>query len=246
VLLALTALASAQLGGIGTTPASKYPQRLDQLAENRLSDPETQVILRLTNRQHSQIQSRRFMDLMKSLVVTARNSAKAQASEDGGTAVNPMSVNFDIAAGPKMTDLTDAQRRLARKLAMQRQVLDSVLTSELELALDITPQQKARLTMLRKNRDAEYNRSFANPAVWKGVFGKDLPMEKSPDEMTDAEFAKLLARLSRVEKNLGKAFADLNARWEPRNRQAERESLALLTSQQRAKLRQLQGPTIRL
>src|SRR5688572_14096127 len=100
---------------------------LDDVAKPLLDEPTVQVELKITPRQRSLGEARFMGKILRACFEVARATSKSEQA----------TFKWQYTPTERLlpTDLTPAQRKRARQIALQRQILNSLLTSEAALAL---------------------------------------------------------------------------------------------------------------
>lgn len=212
---------------------------LDDVAKGMLGEPSVQVALKVTPRQRAKADARLLGTLFRSGLQAARAAAKEEQAS--------LKLEFKDISRIEPADLTEDQRRRARQIALQVHVLDSLLTSDLTLALDLTTHQTSRLQKIQNERNYAYTKLI--PAKRFEAFKKkyaDLSKGAEGEatelaDMSDEQFQRMMKATEAMAFEMSDLFAEMRERYAPKEAAANERAFRVLTGAQRARLRQLQG-----
>lgn len=212
---------------------------LDDVAKGMLSEPSVQVALKVTPRQRAKADAR----LLGTIFRSGLEMARAAAQEEQST------YNFKFTDTPRLfpTDLSETQRRRARQIALQVRVLDSLLTSDLTLALDLTPKQSQRLLTIDADRQRAYTKNLPTKRIATFTakyanIAKKMEEANGVGDMSDEDFEKMVKTAEQMSFDMTDLTADFKERYRPVDTAANARALRVLTPAQRSRLRHLQGP----
>lgn len=213
---------------------------LDDVAKGLLGEPGVQVALKITPRQQAKAEARLLSSIFRSGLEMARAASKEEATS--------FKLEFNSIQRLSPEDLTETQRRRVRQIAIQKRVLDALLTSDLALALDLKPEQITRLNAISADRSRAFTKVLPKKQMDSfqakySKFAQNAAGESTElADMSDAEFEKLVKATELMSQDMTRLFADMKEKYAPDEAKANTRALRVLTASQRARLRRLQGP----
>jgi hypothetical protein len=216
---------------------SAFARGLDDVGEGLLSEPAVLAAIRVTPEQRATMMARLSAEVIKAAFKAVRAAGQDE--------VTSLKLEFSLPSSLKPSDLTASQRRRMRQIALQREVLNCLMTSDLETTLDLTPSQIARLKTIDGDRSSAFQRSSAaikRATALKAKYAAySKKLEQKPDEMNDAQFAEVLKMVDALAADFAMLTTLAAEETRPINLKANERALRVLTPRQLARLRQLQG-----
>ncbi|MGV3616862.1 MAG: hypothetical protein ACO1SV_16165 [Fimbriimonas sp.] len=213
---------------------------LDDVTKSLLAEPAVQVELKVTPRQRTLGEARFTGKIFRACLEVARAASKSE---------QPV-FKWQYTPTERLlpSDLNAAQRSRARQIALQRQLLNSLLTSDATLALDLTPSQIERLEAIAANRDRAFAKAMpakrisALQAKYTNMAAK---VQDDVSEMSDETMEAMVKMSERLVGDISLLSIEMEVKNRPITLAADGRALRVLTAAQRTRLRSLQGRTFR-
>lgn len=216
---------------------------LDDLSASILTDPYVLTAIGLKRSQIAMMPVRsKVSEIMKMIGTT--QIAQADESEDRGPLTTEFEKIKNLQAGLKLNDLDSKQKKSLRRIALKDRPLDSLQTSEVGFALNLSPDQLKRLKTIQGEywsqvRKVESKYAPSNESMLKAL--KELEVLKDESIPVATKLNKLNAYCQKVENWMGIAYAKAEEPVAKSSKAANERALRVLNPVQAKRYKELQS-----